>query len=273
MCRWLGVSSSGFFAWRHRAPSARAQRRARLAELVVYFFNQSHQTYGYRRIHADLIANGDTVSPDLVRDLMAENGLVPCQPRPWRTTTTPGDDPGPEDLLQRNFTAEQPGTTLIGDITYIHTWTGFVYLATVIDCATRMVIGYSIDNHMRTSLVTDALDMARRNQPLSSRCIFHSDRGSQYTSETMATYLSEHDMRGSMGRTGQCWDNAMAESFFAALKNEMIYRTTFPTLNHVRRAVASYIEIFYNRQRRHSALEYKTPYQSWLAHQNTPIAA
>lgn len=273
MCRWLAVSASGFYDWRTRRPSARARRRAELAALVRWSFDRSHGTYGYRRIHADLTRRGIVVGQDLVRELAGEQGLVACQPRPFRTTTLARADTGVPDLLRRDFTAAEPGTKLVGDITYIRTWAGFVYLATVIDCYSKAVIGWAVADHMRTDLIITALAMARNNHHLQPDCIFHSDRGTQYLSAQFAAFLRAHQMRGSMGRTGICWDNAMAESFFAALKNELIYRTAFPTITHARKAVANYIEIFYNRQRLHSGLNYRTPHEVHTGHSTHPIAA
>ena len=273
MCRWLRVSASGFFDWAMRVPSARARRREELNALVAWSFERSGQTYGYRRVHADLTRRGVTVGQDLVRDIMARLGLVACQPRPFRITTVPGQEPGPADLLRRDFTADAPGTKLVGDITYITTWAGFAYLATVIDCYSKAVLGWAVADHMRTDLVIDALDMARANNDLAGGCIFHSDRGTQYTSRQLADYLAANQMRGSMGRTGICWDNALAESFFAALKNELVYRTAFPTVRHAHDAVAFYIEIFYNRRRLHSGLEYRTPHEVHNSHQKHPTAA
>jgi putative transposase len=201
---------------------------------------------------------------ELVRQLMRVEGLVACQPKPYKVTTIADDTAaGPVDLCERDFTAPQPGVKLVGDITYIRTWQGWVYLATVIDCYSRMVVGWAMADHMRTSLVTDALDAARRNYTLLDDCIFHSDRGSQYTSADLAGYLRRNKMRGSMGRTGVCWDNALAESFFASLKNEFVYRTVFPTRNKAITAIAHWIEIRYNRKRLHSGIGYRTP---WEAH-------
>ena len=177
MCRWAGVSASGFFHWRTRPASAQARRHAQLGALVAWSFQRSRGTYGYRRVHADLMRRGVTVGADLVRDLMRELDLVACQPRPFRVTTIAGADGGTPDLLQRNFTATAPGHKLVGDITYIHTWAGFGYLATVIDCYSKAVIGWAVADHMRTDLVIDALAMARRNHTTEPDCIFHSDRG------------------------------------------------------------------------------------------------
>lgn len=180
MCTWLEVSASGFFTWRTRPPAPRAVRREELTALVVWSFQRSNGTYGYRRVHADLTRCGVEVGPDLVRDIMAGQGLVACQPRPWRTTTVQGLGAGPVDLCRRDFTAAEPGSKLVGDITYVHTWAGFAYLATVIDCYSKTVLGWAVADHMRTSLVIEALDMARRHQRLQPECIFHSDRGAQF---------------------------------------------------------------------------------------------
>jgi len=143
----------------------------------------------------------------------------------------------------------------------------------VIDCYSKTVIGWAVADHMRTDLVIDALAMARRNHRLAEECIFHSDRGTQYTSAQLRDYLDKHNMRSSMGRTGICWDNALAESFFAALKNELVYRTAFPTINHARKAIAFYIEVFYDRQRLHSGLGYRTPHEVYTEHQAARPAA
>ena len=274
MCRWSNVSTSGFYEWRNSAASATAQRRAALTVHVTRVFDDSDQTYGYRRVHEQLGRDGIQAGPELVRSIMVAEELVACQPRPFRVTTiADGADPGPVDLCGRDFTATAPGVKLVGDITYIATWAGWVYLATVIDCYSKMVIGWAMADHMRTSLVTDALEIASQNFELTAGCIFHSDRGSQYTSADFAGFLETHDMRGSMGRTGVCWDNAMAESFFAVLKNEFVYRTVFPTRKKAIHAISSWIEIRYNRKRLHSAIGYRTPLEAHNAHHTGTIAA
>ena len=153
------------------------------------------------------------------------------------------------------------------------TWAGWAYVATVIDCATKMVIGWSIADHMRCDLIVSAMNMARGRMPLADGCVFHSDRGVQYTSRQFRKYIADAGMRQSMGRTGVCWNNAMAESFFAALKNELVYRTAFPTIRHARSAIAEYIEVFYNRKRIHSGLGYRTPAEVLQELQETPKAA
>ena len=255
-------------------PTDRDRRRAKVAEHVQAVFDLGRGAYGVRRVHVILQRSLDpevaSCSARLVRSIMAELGLKACQPRAYKTTTDPDPDAtGPADLVGRDFTAQAPGTKLVGDITYIRTWTGWLYLATVIDCCTREVIGWSMATHMRTELICDAITMAATSHHLAPGCIFHSDRGAQYTSAEFAAHLRSLNLRGSMGKVGQCWDNAMAESFFASLKNELVYRTVFPNQERARRAVAEYIEVFYNRARIHSALGYKTPAEYAAEHQQT----
>jgi putative transposase len=274
MCRWLQVSKSGYYEWLHRPPSATAQRRQLLKIKIAALFAACDGTSGYRRLHAALVRGGEQVGPELVRELMRELGLVACQPRPWRTTTVQGgEQTTTADLVNRDFTADAPGCKLVGDITYIRTWAGWLYLATVIDCFNKEVIGYAMADHMRTSLVADALGMAARNHTLAAGCIFHSDRGTQYTSTEFAAKLAALNMRQSLGRTGCCYDNALAESFFAALKNERVHRTVYPTRNKAKHDIAHYIEIFYNRQRLHSALGYRTPHELRIEYLNEQAAA
>jgi transposase InsO family protein len=203
-----------------------------------------------------------------------ELGLAAVQPRAYKRSTLPGSAPQPApDLLQRDFAATEPGTRLVGDITYLRTGEGWLYLATVIDLATRMVLGWQLASHLRTSLVTDALQMALDSGHVHDQAIFHSDRGTQYTSAEFHYFTTNHGIRRSLGRTGVCWDNAAAESFFAALKNEMYYRQSFPTRARARFAVAEYIEVFYNRRRLHSTLGYRTPFETLTDHRAPATAA
>jgi putative transposase len=270
MCDWSGVSRSGFYEWRERPASATAERRAALAVEVKRIFDDSNGTYGYRRVHATLTREGIEAGPELVRSIMRQLELVACQPRPYRTTTiadkaTAAATP---DRLCGVFSAEAPGTRLVGDLTYIPTWQGWLYLATVIDCHTKAVVGWSMADHLRASLVGDALKMARSNIDIVEDCVFHSDRGTQYTSAEYRELLEDYKILPSVGRTGVCWDNALAESFFASLKNELVHRTVFPTRRHARRSVAHYIEVWYNRRRLHSGLDYRTPqevYEEFIA--------
>jgi putative transposase len=260
MCVWMEVSKSGFYEWRDRPASATTERRVYLKLVIAKAFEDSDGTYGYRRIHAQLARWDVPASPELVRALGRDLGLVACQPRPWRHNLTVGGPSGPiPDLVDRDFTAAEPGTKMVGDITYIPTWEGWLYLATVIDCHHKSVIGWAMDDNYKTSLIRAAINMAVVNHDIRPQAIFHSDRGSNYTSEEFATFLDGHDIRQSVGRTGICYDNAMAESFFAALKNERVHRTVYPTREHARKDIAQYIELRYNNKRLHSGLGYRTP--------------
>jgi putative transposase len=260
MCEWMEVSTSGFYEWLTRPQSATATRRNHLTLLIEKAFADSDGTYGYRRLHAQLARWNEHCTPELVRALMRALGLVACQPRPWRHSLTESGPSGPiPDLVARDFTADAPGTKMIGDITYIPKWEGWLYLATVIDCHTKAVVGWAMDDNYKTPLISAAIDMAVRNYTIAPGAIFHSDRGSNYTSAEFAATLAGHDIRQSVGRTGICYDNAMAESFFAALKNERVHRTQYPTREHARKDLARYIEFRYNTKRLHSALGYRTP--------------
>lgn len=275
MCGWLDVSTSGYYEWRHRPESATAQRRERLKHLIVDVFDDSDETYGHRRVHAELARRGEHCSVELVRGFMRELGLVPCQPRPWRHSLTEADPaarPIP-DLVNRDFSADAPGKKMVGDITYIPTWEGWVYLATVIDCRTKEVVGWAMDDNYKTPLIETAIHMATRNHDIRPAAIFHSDRGSNYTSADFAKTLHELNIRQSVGRTGICYDNAMAESFFGALKNERVHRTQYPTRQHAIRDIARYIELRYNSKRLHSALGYKTPREVRDEYLNRQLAA
>lgn len=263
MCRWLEVKRSSFNDWRTRPASATAKRRDDLKLIIIKLFEESEETYGYRRVHADLVAWAVPCGLELVRRLMRELGLEPCQPRPWRYSLTEQDgQAGPiPDLVARDFTADAPGQKMVGDITYIPTWEGWVYLATVIDCYTKAVVGWAMDENYKTPLIEAAIEMAARNHNLADGAIFHSDRGSNYTSAQFAATLTKNNLRQSVGRTGICYDNAMSESFFGTLKNELTHRTVYPTREHARHDVARYIELRYNTKRRHSGLGYRTPQQ------------
>lgn len=264
MCLWSQVSASGFFAWLKRPQSATAARRTELLVLITAIFEVSDQTYGYRRIHAQLARQDVQCGPELVRRLMRDAGLVACQPQAWRAGLTESDGQQHDipDLLEQDFTADRPGTTLVGDITYIPTWQGWLYLATVIDIHTRMVIGYATGDNYRTPLISTALRAAAANQQLAPGAIFHSDRGSNYTSAEYATTIRELNLRQSMGRTGICYDNALAESFFASLKKERVSRTVYPTRERARTDITRYIEFWYNTKRLHSSLGYITPQEA-----------
>ncbi len=256
MCERLSVSRSGYYHWRGRPDSATARRRGELKLLIKKAFSMSDSTYGYRRVHAQLARWGHAAGPELVRLLMRELDLVPCQPKPKRHSAAAGDVP---DLVGRNFTADAPGEKLVGDITYIKTGEGWLYLATVIDCCTKEVIGYAMDEHYQTPLISRAIRNAARNRELADDAIFHSDRGSNYMSAEFAVTLKQFGLRRSSGRTGICWDYAMAESIFGALKNERVSRVTYLTREDARQDITQYIELWYNHRRLHSAIGYRPP--------------
>ncbi len=272
MCTQLGLARSSFYAWRTQVNqvSASAARREVLKVLIQEIYHEHRKTYGCRRITAELNDRGYPASVGLVAKLMRELGLAGIQPRAYRRTTIVGEEPVViPDLLEGNFdpAAHAPGHALVGDITYLRTGEGWLYLATVIDLSTRMVVGWQMASHMRTSLVIDALGMAIDHGRIAPNSVFHADKGSQYTSSEFQKYCEKVKVRPSVGRTGVCWDNAVAESFFASLKNEMYYHQVFTTRARARFAVMDYIEVFYNRQRRHCALGYRTPVQTWQDHE------
>ncbi len=274
MCRWLQVSRSGYYEWRDRPASATAQRRDHLAALIKLIFTGSHETYGHRRIHAALARQGEECSAELVRALMRQQGLTPVQARVFRPATTEqGTFRGIPDLVRRDFTAERPGIKLVGDVTYIRTWEGFLYLATVIDCHSKAVLGWAMADRNRTELITDALRMAVSTGRIAAGAIFHADRGSNYTSHAFGRLCTTLQIRRSVGRTGVCYDNAMAESFFSALKTEWLNHYVFSSRAKAKQQVIRYIEGFYNRRRLHSALGYRPPQEVLNEHDSSQMAA
>lgn len=273
MCDILGVSKSGYYEWRNRPDSATSKRRDDLKVLIRKTFNDSRGTYGYRRIHAQLERWGVRAGPELVRQLLRDMGLVPCQPQPKRWSLTTASADIVPDLVGRDFTAAAPGEKLVGDITYIPTVQGWLYLATVIDCHTKEVIGYAMDDHYRTPLIIQAIRNAARNRKLSRRAIFHSDRGSNYMSTDFVSELTRLNLRRSAGRTGICYDNAMAESFFGTLKNELVNRVSYLTRGEAQADIQRYIELWYNHKRLHSAVGYRPPREVHTEHLQTAQAA
>jgi len=231
MCAWLQVSTSGFYEWFSRPASATEQRRDRLKTLIVKAFEDNDGRYGYRRVHATLARWGQLCTPELVRVLMRELGLVPCQPRRSRkgTTRQAGKQALIPDLVNRDFTATAPGEKLVGDITYIRTWEGWLYLALVIDCYSRKIVGWAMDDNYRTPLIQAAIEMAATNLDLPKGAIFHSDRGSNYTSEEFAATLTGLGIRQSVGRTGICYYTALSEATNGAVKVELVNREEYPT--------------------------------------------
>lgn len=261
MCRWIEVSRGGFYEWRKRPESATHQRRELLKLKIRALFDANNEEYGYRRIHQALVRGGERCCAELVRRLMRELGLQPCQPRPWRHSLTEQDGQAHDipDLVRRDFTAERPGQKMVGDITYIPTWQGWVYLATVIDCATRKIVGWAMDDNYKTPLIIAAIEMAARNLDLPEGAVFHSDRGSNYTSVNFAKALKRLGIRQSVGRTGICYDNALSESVNGSLKVELVNRKIYSTRRKAITDIARWIELRYNRTRLHSGLGYRTP--------------
>jgi len=269
MCRELGVSRSGYYAWRGRAPSDRDHADAGLTGLIKAIHARLRGNPGVRRVHAELAALGHHVSPKRVWRLMKAAGLQGRHPKPFRRTTSQGEAAVPApDLIGRDFTAQAANLRWCGDITYVKTWDGWAYLATVIDLHDRAVVGWALAEHMRTELVTAALDMAIARRAPTSGVTFHSDRGCQYTAKEFVAYCVGNKIRRSLGRTGNCFDNAVSESFFATYKKELIHTRPWPSIKHLRKATFDWIETYYNRQRRHSALGYLTPREYALGYRN-----
>ena len=253
MCRVLGVSTSGYYAWSKRGPSDRAKRDAELTEKIRYYHERSRGTYGSPRIHEDLKDEGIAVGRKRVARLMQAAGLQGVSRRSsTRTTIRDETARAAPDLVDRDFTATGPDQLWVSDITYIPTWSGFLYLAVVIDVWSRRVVGWSMATHLRTELVLEALNMAiwqRRPE----KVIHHSDQGTQYTSVAFGKRCREAGIRPSMGSVGDCFDNALAESFFATLECELIDRKTLRSPAEAKAIVFDYIEGWYNPCRRHSS--------------------
>jgi putative transposase len=261
MCRVLGVSASGFYAWLDRAPSARAQADAQLVERITDIHRRSRHTYGMPRVHAELSEQGVRVGGKRVARLMRAAGLQGVSRRKWVTTTVRDADARPApDLVQRHFSAKAPDALWVADITYIPTWAGFLYLAVVLDAFSRRVVGWAMETHLRAELVLQALEMAY-TQRRPAQVVHHSDQGTQYTSIAFGTRCREMGVRPSMGSVGDCFDNAMAESFFATLECELLERRRFKSQAEAEIAVFDFIEGWYNPQRRHSSLGYLSPLQ------------
>jgi putative transposase len=261
MCRVLEVSASGYYAWRRRMMSVRRQEDEKLQQRIRTIHHRSRQTYGAPRIHAELQEEGTRVGRKRVARLMNESGLAGVSRRKSTVTTRRDRSARPApDLVDRQFVADKPNALWVADITYVPTWVGFLYLAVVLDVWSRKIVGWAMAAHLRTSLVTAALDMAiMQRSPLG--VIHHSDQGCQYTSIEFGKRCREEGIRPSMGSVGDCYDNAMCESFFATLECELINRSTFRDHHQARQAIVDFIEGFYNTQRRHSSLGNLSPVQ------------
>jgi putative transposase len=269
LCRVLGVSRAGFYAWQSRPPSARAVADQQLTAQIRKIHARSRGTYGAPRIHAELrLDHGVQVSRKRVARLMRAAGVAGCHRRrrhglTRRDSTTP---PAP-DLIGRQFTAERPDALWVADITYVPTWSGWLYLAVVLDCFSRRVVGWAMADHLRAELVVDALDMAIWRRQPAAGLVHHSDQGCQYSSLAFGRRCREAGITPSMGSVGDAYDNAMAESFFATLECELLDRQQFRTHTQARMAVFDFIEGFYNPRRRHSALGQLSPADYERSHQ------
>ena len=253
MCRVLKVHTSGFYAWLKNGLSRQAKRRRRLTGLIKQSWLESGCVYGYRKIHHDLLSLGEPCAANTVAKLMQSEGLraqVGYKRRPGKYGTKPAVVAA--NRLQQNFNVSAPDTVWVTDITYIRTHEGWLYLAAVIDLYSRKVVGWSMHSRMQTSLALNALLMAVWRRKPTEKVIIHSDQGSQFTSHEWREFLNDHNLEASMSRRGNCYDNAVAESFFHLLKTERIRRKTYKTRQEARQDVFDYIEIFYNPKRRHA---------------------
>ena len=259
MCRLLQVSVSGYYAWSERAPSARAQADAELLARIRAIHARSRETYGMPRIRAELAEQGIHVGGKRITRLMQRAGLHGVTRRKWITTTQrePGVRPAP-DLVQRHFHAEAPNRLWVADITYCPTLAGFLFLAVVLDVFSRRIVGWAMENHLRTELVLQALNMALA-QRHPRQVIHHSDQGCQYTSVAFGERCKKAGVCPSMGSIGDCFDNAMCESFFATLECELFAWRQFQTQAEAKQAIFDFIEGWYNTHRRHSSIGYCSP--------------
>jgi putative transposase len=260
MCRMLGVCRSGYYGWRSRPPSARNRADGALTEKIREIHQRSRHTYGSPRVHAELRALGSCCGRKRVERLMREAGLRGCMRGRRRGTTRRGERSAvAEDLVKRRFAATEVDKVWVADITYVASAEGFLYLAFILDVHSRRIVGWAMENHLRTELVVDALRMAVWRRKPAAGLVHHSDQGVQYTSLSFSERLREVGIKPSMGRTGSALDNAMAESFVSTLKAELVSRMEFPTRQAAKSAIFEYLETFYNTRRLHSSLGYKSP--------------
>ena len=260
MCRILGVSRSGYYRHLRRGLSRRQEENERLLVRIWEIWGARRKVYGSPRITAELRSEGYCCGKNRIARLMKENGIRSLLRRRFKVTTKSDHHlPVAEDLVKRDFTAASPNELWVSDITYIWTWEGWLYLAAVMDVHNREIVGWTLRERPAKDLVVDALLKGLRTRRPGAGLIFHSDRGAQYASLEVRTVLRHWQARQSMGGRKSCFDNAIMESFFSSLKRELVYLETFHSKAQAQRAIFEYIEIFYNRQRRHSALNLKTP--------------
>lgn len=260
MCRVLRVSAGGYYDWQSRKPSRQQQRRARIAQAAARAHFESHRIYGYRRVWEDLQEQHITCCRETVRRVLRQLGLFSRTKRKFVVTTdSQHSQPVADNLLNRDFTATAPNQKWLTDITYIPTKEGWLYLAAVLDVFSRKIVGWSMSERIDTELVKSALQMAVIQRAPEAGLLHHSDRGVQYASDAYQQSLAELEIVCSMSRKGDCWDNAMMESFFGSLKSEWVYGKDYQSPAEAKNDLFKYIEVFYNRQRRHSALGYISP--------------
>ena len=260
MCRALEVSRSGYYAWRKRPASRRSMKNRLLLERIKEVHKNSRKTYGSPRVHRQLLAEGERCGRGRVERLMSANGIRAKQKRKFVATTDSKHDlPVAENILQREFHVEEPNRVWLSDITYIPTDEGWLYLAGVLDLCSRTAVGWSMGESLETGLVLDALKMAQQRRRPGDGLIHHSDRGSQYASDDYGDLLKSYGMQMSMSRKGDCWDNAVMESFFGTLKKELVHHRKYRTRAEARQDIFEFIEVFYNRERLHSSLGYMSP--------------
>jgi len=264
MCDALSVSPSGFYAWRSRPESPRNIANRALLVDIRRVHAQHRERYGAPRIHAELRAEGHAISRKRVARIMRQHGIQARAPRRSRACTTDSKHslPVAENLLDQNFGANRPDQVWLADITYIPTGEGWLYLAVILDLFTRKVVGWAMRDHMRAELTIAALTMAIQRRRPGAGLIHHSDRGSQYAAGDYHDILQAAAIVRSMSRKGNCWDNAPMESFFGTLKTELVHHSEYPNRDAARRDLFAYVEGYYNRQRRHSAIGYITPEQA-----------
>jgi transposase InsO family protein len=278
MCGCMDVSPSGYYAWIGRGPSERAKDNETLSKEIRRVFDESRGTYGSPRVHTELVELGHDVDVKRVARLMAQMGLrARTKPKFRKTTDSDHDLPIAPNKLDRNFEVDEPDRVWVSDITYVWTVEGWMYLAVIIDLFSRRVIGWAIADHMRTELVLDALSAALGSRtPSGKGLLFHSDRGSQYASHAFQDALANAGIECSMSRRGDCWDNAVAESFFSTIKTELIYNLIFTTKASAHSVIAEWIGIFYNAHRRHSSADNLAPAEyerRFYANLNAALAA
>jgi transposase InsO family protein len=263
MCEVLGVTRSGYYAWRGRPQSPRARRQAQLVQAIETVHRESRGTYGSPRMHKALESRGQGCSVNTVAKLMRLFGVRARTARRFvvRTTESRHNEPVAPNVLNREFYPERPNTVWAGDITYIPTGEGWLYLAVVLDLYSRRVVGWATADHLRTELVRRALGMALQQRRPETSLLHHSDRGVQYASGDYQRLLASHGLEVSMSRTGECYDNAVVESFFGTPKQELVHQEQYVNRAAARRSLFEYIEVFYNRQRLHSTLGYRSPVQ------------